>query len=141
MWGSVSPCFPLRDLAVPSGTCPRTEGASESLHPLPSPALGTLGTAAPGAEGQLRAQSRGRPACVSSALLSPVGLCTGETWHLSEWIFPNGRPRVYAAHRISPHPCCCCRWLHLNRLHFFLTGKFPFSPSAPHIGPPHLSKV
>ena len=108
------------------------EGLGEPLRVPASPALRTLGTAAPGAVGLLRAQSRCCPACASSALSSAVWMCTRGTWHLSEWIFLKKCASVYAVHDISPHPCCHCHSAFSQEASFpiFLMGKFFPSPLA-----------
>lgn len=135
---SVSPCFPLRDLAAPGGPAWGIEGLGEPLHVPASPALRTLGTASPGAVGLLRAQSRCCPACASSALSSAVWMCTRGTRHLSEWIFLKKCASVYAVHDISPHPCCHCHSA-LTSIgfipHFFNREILSFTPCVLYLTP------
>lgn len=114
------------------------EGLREPLHVPASPALRTLGTAAPGAVGLLRAQSRCCPACASSALSAAVCMCTRGTRHLSEWIFLKKCASVYAVHGISPHPCCHCHSA-LTSVgfipHFFNGEILSFTPGVLYLTP------
>lgn len=136
------PCVDQRHLALLPETwlsqqdLPKNSG-DEGVTASPPPFSSTPHPGHSGSEGSGAAASS-EPLLPCMRLPSSVVGCVvvyGGTWRLAEWIFPNECASVDAVHSISPHPCCYCHWLFLNRLHgvFFSVGKFSSSSPAPPI--------